>query len=54
MTKAERKFFDDVTAVVFATPEVRDGKNYMDRKAFAALPEETQKRWLALSVNKTF
>lgn len=54
MTKSERKFFDEVTAIVFATPEVRDGKNYMDRKAFAALPEETQKRWLALSVKKTF
>lgn len=54
MTKAERKFFDAITALVFATPEVRNGKNYLDRKAFNVLPKDVQTKWIDLQVNKTF
>jgi len=54
MTKSERKFYNEISALVFATPEIRDGKRYLDRKTFYALPEDVQKRWRELSFSKTF
>lgn len=54
MTKAERSFYDAITALVFATPEVRNGKNYLDRKAFATLSPAVRAKWIDLQVNKTF
>ena len=52
-TKAELAFMDRIQSIVFATPELRDGKKYLDRKTFALLSAETQKRFLDLSVSKT-
>lgn len=53
LTKAEREFMDRIISIVFATPEIRDGKRYLDRKTFALLSEETRKKFLDLSVSKT-
>jgi hypothetical protein len=53
LTKAELAFMDRIHSIVFATPELRDGKKYLDRKTFALLSAETQKRFLDLSVSKT-
>lgn len=53
MTKAEKAFVERVSSIVFATPEVRDGKRYLDRKTFAMLSEVTQKRYLNLLASKT-
>lgn len=53
MTKSERSFYLEVSALVFATPEIRDGKRYLDRQTFHTLPKFAQKRWLELSVSKT-
>ena len=52
-TKAERAFMDRIHSIVFATPEIRNGNRYLDRKTFALLSEETQKRFMDLLVNKT-
>lgn len=53
MTKSEKAFMDRVHAIVFATPEIRNGQKYLDRKTFALLPEDAQKRWTYLLLNKT-
>lgn len=53
MTVAEKAFVERVSSIVFATPEVRDGKRYLDRKTFALLSEQTQKRYLNLLASKT-
>ena len=53
MTKAEKLFVSRVSAIVFATPEIRDGQKYLDRKAFAKLPDVVQKRYLNLLTTKT-
>lgn len=53
MNKEEKAFVERVSSFVFATPEIRDGKKYLDRKTFALLSNETQKRYLDLLVSKT-
>lgn len=53
MTKAEKAFTERVHAIVFATPEIRNGVSYLDRKTFALLPEVAQKRYMDLILNKT-
>jgi hypothetical protein len=53
LTKAERAFMDRVHSIVFATPELRNGNRYLDRKTFALLSEETRNRFLDLTVSKT-
>jgi hypothetical protein len=52
-TKAERAFMDRIHSIVFATPEIRNGNRYLDRKTFALLSEETQKRFMNLLATKT-
>jgi hypothetical protein len=53
MTKAEKEFVNRIHSIVFATPEIRNGGRYLDRKTFALLSEETRNRFLDLSVSKT-
>ena len=53
MTKAEKAFTERIHAIVFATPEIRNGVSYLDRKAFALLPEVAQKRYIDLLMTKT-
>ena len=53
-TKSEKAFVMEINAIVFATPEIRNGKEWLDRKALANLPKETQDRWLTLITTKTF
>ena len=53
MTKSEKDFMSRIHAIVFATPEVRNGKNYLDRETFAKLPELDQKKFLHLLMTKT-
>jgi hypothetical protein len=53
MTKSEKAFVERITAIVFANPEIRDGKKYLDRKTFALLPEIAQKRYRELLTTKT-
>jgi hypothetical protein len=53
MTKSEKAFTERVHAIVFATPEIRNGVSYLDRKTFALLPEVAQKRYLNLLATKT-
>ena len=53
MTKAEKAFVEKVSAVVFATPEIRNGQAYLDRKAFATLPVVEQKLFVDLIIGKT-
>ncbi len=54
MTKAEKAIVKAVNAIVFATPEERNGKKFLDRVAFQKLPDQTQKIYLDLVINKTF
>ncbi len=53
MTKSEKAFVERISAIVFATPEIRNGQAYLDRKAFATLSPEDQKRLIYLVVDKT-
>jgi hypothetical protein len=53
MTKAEKAFVERVSSIVFATPEVRNGNRYLDRKTFALLSQQTQDRYLDLLLTKT-
>lgn len=53
MTKSEKAFVERVSAIVFATPEIRNGQAYLDRKAFATLPEADRKQYLDLLIGKT-
>ena len=53
MTKSEKAFVERVSAIVFATPEIRDGQRWLDRKAFATLPQADQKQYLDLIIGKT-
>ena len=52
-TKAEKEFMNRIHAIVFATPEIRNGQKYLDRKTFALLSQETRDRWTNLLINKT-
>jgi hypothetical protein len=52
-TKAEKEFMNRIQAIVFATPEIRNGQKYLDRKTFALLSQETRDRWTNLLINKT-
>lgn len=53
MTKSEKAFVERVSAIVFATPEIRNGVSYLDRKTFALLPQVAQDRYLNLLLTKT-
>lgn len=53
MTKAEKAFVERVSSIVFATPEIRNGQRYLDRKTFALLSQETQDRYWNLLLTKT-
>lgn len=53
MTKSEKAFVERISSIVFATPEIRNGVRYLDRKTFALLSKETQDRYLDLLVSKT-
>ncbi len=53
MTKSEKAFVERISAIVFATPEIRNGQAYLDRKAFATLSPEDQKRFIYLVMDKT-
>jgi hypothetical protein len=53
MTKSEKAFVERISAIVFATPEIRDGQKYLDRKAFATLPNVEQKQFIDLVIVKT-
>jgi hypothetical protein len=54
MTKAEKAIVKAINEIVFKTPEERDGKKFLDRVAFQKLPDQTQKIWLDLVMNKTY
>ena len=53
MTKAEKAFVERVSSIVFATPEIRNGQRYLDRKTFALLSDVTRDRYLDLLLTKT-
>ncbi len=53
MTKSEKAFVERISAIVFATPEIRNGQAYLDRKTFALLSKETQDRYWDLLIHKT-
>jgi hypothetical protein len=53
MTKAEKAFVERVSSIVFATPEIRNGQRYLDRKTFGLLSAETRDRYLTMLVTKT-
>ena len=53
MNKAEKAFVERVSSIVFATPEIRNGVSYLDRKTFALLSPETKDRYLDLLMKKT-
>lgn len=53
MTKSEKAFVERVSAIVFATPEIRNGQRYLDRKTFALLPKVAQDRYIDLLMTKT-
>jgi hypothetical protein len=53
MTKSEKAFVERISAIVFATPEIRNGVRYLDRKAFATLPEADRKQFIDLLIDKT-
>jgi hypothetical protein len=53
MNKEEKAFMERINAFVFATPEIRNGKQWLDRKTFALLSKETQDRYQTLMVTKT-
>jgi hypothetical protein len=53
MTKSEKAFVESVHKIVFATPEIRNGVSYLDRKAWATLSADNQKRYLHLAIDKT-
>jgi hypothetical protein len=53
MTKAEKAFVEKISKIISANPEIRNGKRYIDRKAFNALPENQQKAFTHLILTKT-
>jgi hypothetical protein len=53
MTRSEKAFMAWANAIVFATPEIRNGQRYLDRKAWATLSKENQDRYLTLMLTKT-
>ena len=53
MTRSEKAFMSWANAIVFATPEIRNGQAYLDRKAFATLSQDNQKRYIDLLMTKT-
>jgi hypothetical protein len=53
MTKSEKAFVERISAIVFATPEIRNGQAYLDRKAFATLPDADRKLFIDLLIDKT-
>jgi hypothetical protein len=54
MTKSEKSIVKAINEIVFKTPEERDGKKFLDRVAFQKLPDQTQKIYLDLVINKTY
>ena len=53
MTRSEKAFTEWANAILFATPEIRNGQKYLDRKAWATLSADNQKRYLDLVIGKT-
>jgi hypothetical protein len=53
MTRSEKAFVEWASRIVFATPEIRNGQAYLDRKAFATLPEADRKLFIDLLIDKT-
>lgn len=53
MTRSEKAFMAWANAILFATPEIRNGEKYLDRKAWATLSKENQTRYLHLAIDKT-
>lgn len=53
MTKTEKAFVERISTFVFATPEIRNGVRYLDRKTFYLLSQETQDRYWNLLLTKT-
>jgi hypothetical protein len=53
MTRSEKAFMAWANAILFATPEIRNGVSYLDRKAWATLSADNQKRYLHLAIDKT-
>ncbi len=53
MTRSEKAFVAWANAILFATPEIRDGQKWLDRKAWATLSADNQKRYLDLIIGKT-
>lgn len=53
MTKEEKIFVERITRFITETPEIRNGKSYLDRKSFALLSEKTQNKFLTLIETKT-
>lgn len=53
MTKSEKEFVERISTFVFATPEIRNGQRYLDRKTFYLLSKETQDRYRNLLMTKT-
>jgi hypothetical protein len=53
MTRSEKAFMAWANAILFATPEIRNGVRYLDRKAWATLSADNQKRYLHLAIDKT-
>jgi hypothetical protein len=54
MTKNEKAIVKAVNEIVFANPEIRNGGKFIDRVAFQKLPDQTQKIYLDLVINKTY
>lgn len=53
MTRSEKAFVAWANAILFATPEIRDGQKWLDRKAWATLSADNQKRYVDLVIGKT-
>jgi len=53
MNKSEKVFVDAINKIIFATPEIRNGKEWADRKAFGQLSAPVQSYYLKLVSTKT-
>jgi hypothetical protein len=53
MTASEKAFVAEISALVFANPEIRDGNRFLDRQTFATLPKFAQQRYIYLLATKT-
>ena len=53
MTASEKAFVAEISALVFANPEIRDGNRFLDRNTFATLPKFAQQRYIYLLATKS-